>query len=158
MRGSNSVNPLGRVSAGLQRSGYVIGGHRRVLGQILRALPLEVFMSTLGVRSSAEVAVRCSGLVIGLAQLERLCDRSRPAVELNLDDVGDAISSECLLLGAVGLHEDRQRLRNSNSVRQLDLQSSATASPRPKTGGHSISGGAPPNTPLRAIRIKRCAL
>ena len=62
-------------------------------------------MSILGVRSSAEVEVRCSGLVIGLAQLERLCDRSQPAVELNLDDVGDVISSECLLLGAVGLHD-----------------------------------------------------
>merc|ERR1740121_2237573 len=58
-------------------------------------------------------------LVLWLAESQRLSDGARTTVESDLDDVGDVISTQCSLLGAISLNEKRQRLCDSNGVREL---------------------------------------
>merc|ERR1740121_2704239 len=58
-------------------------------------------------------------LVLWLAESQRLSDGARTTVESDLDDVGDVISTQCSLLGAISLNEKRQRLCDSDGVREL---------------------------------------
>merc|ERR1719491_410624 len=91
----------------------------QTLGQILGILPLEELDSILCVRLATEVAVGRRLLVLGFTECQRLRDGTWPAVEGDLDDVGDVICSEFTLLRSVGLQEERQRLRDTDCVREL---------------------------------------
>merc|ERR1712137_316787 len=122
-----SVDPLGEVVAALQLRRDLRRVHLRVLGEVLGVLPLEVLAAILGVGRAAEVAVRGRLLVLGLTERKGHSDRARPAVERNLDDVGDVLSRERTLLRAIGLHEERQRLRHANGVGELHKRTLAEA-------------------------------
>merc|ERR1719183_921143 len=114
-----SIDPLREEVAGSEFRRHVGRGHGRVLAQVLGVLPLKEFDAVLGVRLTAEVAV-CGGLLVfGLPERERLCNGAWPAVEVDLHDVGDVRGSQPALLRAVGLHEERERLGNTDRVRQL---------------------------------------
>mmetsp|Transcript_69808 Transcript_69808/g.145924 ORF Transcript_69808/g.145924 Transcript_69808/m.145924 type:complete len:433 (-) Transcript_69808:35-1333(-) len=65
------------------------------------------------------MAVSSSLLILGLTECQRLGNGTRPAVELDLDHVGDVVGGERALLGAVGLHEQGQGLRDADGVREL---------------------------------------
>merc|ERR1719333_201132 len=63
--------------------------------------------------------VRRHGLVLRLAELERLGDRARAAVEVDLHHLGDGLRGQAALLRAVRLDEERERLGDTNGVREL---------------------------------------
>merc|ERR1740123_1801073 len=71
---AHSVNPLLEVVAGFQLRLYLRRGHLGILLQVLRVLPLEVFLTVLGVGLASEVAVRGGLLILGLAEGEGLGD------------------------------------------------------------------------------------
>jgi len=58
-------------------------------------------------------------LVLRLTERERHREGTGPAVELHLDAVRDGLGREFARMGAVGLHEERQRLGNTDGVGQL---------------------------------------
>merc|ERR1719343_1950133 len=62
------VHPLGQVVASLQRCGDLLRVHLGVLREVLGVLPLEELDASLGVRLTAEVAIRRRLLVLRLAQ------------------------------------------------------------------------------------------
>merc|ERR1711907_6290 len=114
-----SVNPLGKVVAGLQLSTDLLRVHALVLGQVLGILPLEELFAILCVRLATEVAIGSSFLVLGLPESKGQSNSTWTAVEGDLDDVGDVISSEVTLLSAVGLNKDREGLRDTNGIGKL---------------------------------------
>mmetsp|Transcript_63424 Transcript_63424/g.115764 ORF Transcript_63424/g.115764 Transcript_63424/m.115764 type:complete len:217 (-) Transcript_63424:47-697(-) len=65
------------------------------------------------------MAVCSSLLVFGLPEGQGESDSTRPTIKLNLDDLGDVVSRQRSLLSTIGLHEERQRLGNTNGVREL---------------------------------------
>jgi len=113
------VHPLLQVVALLQLSRNRSRRHGDVLGEVRRVLPLEVLHAVLGVRLAAEVAVRRRNLVLRLAELERLGDRTRAAVEGNLHHIGDGLRRQASRLRAVRLDEEGERLGDTNGVREL---------------------------------------
>merc|ERR1719265_2141279 len=89
LRSSHLVNPLGEEIAGLQLSRHFDRRHGLVLGEVLRALPLEVLDAVLRVRLASKVAVRRRLLVLWLPQSETEPEGTRPAIEGHLHDVDD---------------------------------------------------------------------
>merc|ERR1712019_65429 len=117
---SGSINPLLQEIAGLERSTHLSGIHGSILGHVLGVLPLEELDAILGVRLTAEVAVCGSLLVLGLAKGQLHRNGTRSCIALNLQHVGDVVSSELAALGAIGLDEEGQWLGNTNGVRELN--------------------------------------
>merc|ERR1712137_1538714 len=122
-----SIHPLGQVVARLECRFDLCRIHLSVLGNVLGILPLEELDSILGDSLAPEVAVGRSLLVLGLAESQGQSDGARAAVEFDLDDVGDIMGSQSSLLGAVGLHEERQRLGDANGVGELHERTLAEA-------------------------------
>merc|ERR1711939_908395 len=114
------VNPLLQVVACLKSGSHLCAVHGGILGHVLGVLPLEELDAVLGVRSTAEVAVGSGLLVLWLTEGQGHGNGTWTAVELDLQDVGDVIGSQLAALGAVGLDEERQRLGNTDGVRELD--------------------------------------
>merc|ERR1719253_929276 len=77
------------------------------------------FFAILCVRFTAKVAISSGFLVLWLAKSERNGNGTRPAIKLNLDDVGDVLATQSTLLGAVGLHKERKRLCNADRIGEL---------------------------------------
>merc|ERR1711869_187021 len=73
-----SVDPLREEVAGRQFRRHVGRRHRRVLTEVLGALPLEELDAVLRVRLAAEVAISGGLLVLGLAEGERLGNGAGP--------------------------------------------------------------------------------
>lgn len=71
-----------------------------------------------GELGAAEVTVRRSGLVDGLEKVQVADDRSGAEVEVVLDDLDNLAIR--LLAGVVCVDEDRQRLGNTDGIRELD--------------------------------------
>merc|ERR1711988_12492 len=113
---SSSIHPLCKVVAGFQRSIDLRSVHLRILGQILSILPLKELLAVLGLCFAAEVAVGGGLLVLGLAECKRNSDRTRSAIKLHFDDLGDIISCQSTLLCAIGLHKERQGLCYADCV------------------------------------------
>merc|ERR1719189_1074810 len=116
IRRSSSIDPLGEIIAALQLCCHLCWCHGNEFGQILSVFPLEELDAVLRVRLASEVAVSCRLLVLGFAEGQRLCDSAWPTIERNLDHVGDVICCELTLLCSIGLHEQRQGLRNTDCV------------------------------------------
>merc|ERR1711997_1025761 len=115
---SYSIDPLCEVIAAFQFSRDLRRCHGRILRQILGVLPLEKLDSVLGVCLAAEVAVGSGLLVLRFTQSQGLRNSAWPTIEGDFDNVGDVIRSEFALLSTIGLHEERQRLRDTNCVRK----------------------------------------
>merc|ERR1712048_809364 len=117
---SGSINPLLQEIAGLERSTHLSGVHGSIFGHVLGILPLEELDAILGVRLTAEVAVCGSLLVLGLAKGQLHRNGTWSCIALNLQHVGDVVSSELAALGAIGLDEEGQWLGNTNGVGELN--------------------------------------
>merc|ERR1719229_37268 len=128
-RRGSSINPLGQIVAGLELRRDLLRGHALVLGQVLGVLPFEKLDTLLSIRLTAKVAVRRGLLVLGLTESQGLGDGTRAAIECDLDDVRDVVRCQGALLGAVGLHEKRKRLRHTDGIRELDQGALAEAAP-----------------------------
>merc|ERR1711904_174909 len=100
-----SVHPLREVVAALEWGTDRCGVHRLVLGQVLRVLPLKELFASLSVRCTAEVAVCCGDLILGLSQCKRHSERAGAGIKLHLDDVCDVLGCQPTLFSAIGLHE-----------------------------------------------------
>mmetsp|Transcript_69582 Transcript_69582/g.161217 ORF Transcript_69582/g.161217 Transcript_69582/m.161217 type:complete len:213 (-) Transcript_69582:91-729(-) len=124
---TQSVHPFGQIVAALQLCSDLRRGHVLVLGQVLGVLPFEELDAVLGHGLTAKVAVGRSLLVLGFSQGERHGNGARAAVEGNLDDIGDVLRRERTLFGPVSLQEERQRLRNTNGIRELHQSTLAQA-------------------------------
>jgi len=116
---SASIDPLGEVIAAFQLCCHLRWRHGCKFGQILGVLPLEELDPILRVRLASEVAVGRCLLVLGFAEGQRLRDGTWSAIKGDLDNVGDVICRELALLCSIGLHEQRQGLRDANRVREL---------------------------------------
>merc|ERR1739841_435684 len=66
-------------------------------------------------------------LVLGLAESKRHRDRPWTAIECDLDDIGDVLGGKSPLLGAIGLHEEGQWLRDANGIGELHQRALAKA-------------------------------
>merc|ERR1719201_894170 len=100
------VDPLGEdlLGLGLELLGDGGVGHLDELGEVLGVLPREELHALLGVRLAAKVAVGRGDVVFGLAELEVARERAGPAVEVELDNVGDRLGREVALLSyAIGV-------------------------------------------------------
>merc|ERR1712187_622785 len=73
-----------QVVAALERSCHLSGIHGGILGHVLGVLPLEELDAILGVWCTAEVAVCCCLLVLGLAQGQLHCNGTGAGIALNL--------------------------------------------------------------------------
>merc|ERR1719203_1850692 len=114
-----SIHPLGEIVAAFERRGDARLVHSLVLAQVFRVLPFKELDSVLRFRLAAEMTISRRFLVFGFAERETNCDRSGPAIELELDDVRDVIRGQRSLFSAIGLDKKRQGLRNANGVRKL---------------------------------------
>merc|ERR1712039_180083 len=85
---NQSVDPFGEVVGALQLCGDLLRVHRLVLGEVLGVFPLKELDSIFGDCLTAEVAVRCCLLVLGLTERQRHRDGPWAAVEGDLDYVG----------------------------------------------------------------------
>merc|ERR1712110_913341 len=118
-KNASSVNPLRQVVAIFKCRCDLLGVHRRILRDVLSILPLEKLDAVFRVRRAPEVAVGSCLLVLGLAQRQRYCNCTWPTIELDFHDVGDILCCELAAFRAVCLDEQRQRFRNTDSIRQL---------------------------------------
>jgi len=73
-------------------------------------------------------------IVLGLPQLQVTSQGTRSGIEFKPNNVGNGPGGKSLLLGSVGLDEERQRLVNTNSIRKLN------ASTLGKSGGNKGLG------------------
>merc|ERR1719486_418745 len=73
----------------------------------------------LGVRLAPEVAISSGFLILGLPEYKGHGNGTWAAIKLNLDDIGDVNSCQVALLSAIGLHKERERFCNTNSIREL---------------------------------------
>src|SRR5215217_2921360 len=87
------------------------GGAQRV--RLVGLLPREVVVV------AAEMAVGGRLLVDRAVQLEVLAERARPQVEVLVDELGDLRAAD--LLGPERLDQHRDRVRDADRVRDLDL-------------------------------------
>merc|ERR1711907_494059 len=142
-----SVNPLGKVVAGLQLSTDLLRVHALVLGQVLCVLPLEELLAILCVRLATEVAIGSGLLVFGLPERKGQSNSTWTAIKGDLDDVGDVISSKVALLRAIGLNKDREGLGDTNGIRKLHKGTFAQAT------AHDGLGHLPANVCSRAIHL-----
>merc|ERR1711907_643401 len=142
-----SVNPLGKVVAGLELSTDLLRVHALVLGQVLGVLPLEELLAILCVRLATKVAIGSGFLVLGLPQSKGQSNGTWTAIKGNLDDIGDVIGGEVTLLCAIGLNKDRERLRDTNGIRKLHKGTFAQAT------AHNGLGHLPANVCSRAIHL-----
>merc|ERR1712137_498156 len=124
---STSIHPLRQEVAALECRRDLTGRHALVLGEILGVLPFEELDAVLCIGLTAEVAVGGGLLVLGLTESQGLRDGAGTAVELHLDHVRDVVCRQRTLLRAVGLYEERQRLRHADGVGELDQGSLAEA-------------------------------
>merc|ERR1712146_744490 len=99
----SSVDPLDEVTAAGELVRHLRRAHGSILFQILGLLPFEVLPTIFCVWLPAKVAVRSCHLVLRLPQRQGLGDRARPRVEVDLDDAGDVLGCQSMLLCAVGL-------------------------------------------------------
>merc|ERR1712203_1356558 len=101
---AKSVNVLGEVVASFQGSCDLGTVHGGILGHVLGVLPLKELDAIFGVWDTSEVAVCGSLLVLWFPQSQGDCNGTRSAIELNLEDVGDVISSELAAFRSISLH------------------------------------------------------
>ena len=87
-------------------------------------------------------------LVLRLAEGQRLRNGTWMAIEGDLDDIGDVICYEIALLSAVGLHEERRGLRDTNCIGELHQCTPA------HTALHHLAE--PQRWPWRLQRRPRC--
>merc|ERR1712224_872633 len=69
------------------------------------------------------------------------------AIEGNLDDIRDVISTKVTLLRSIGLNEDREGLRDANGIRKLHKSTLAQAT------AHDGLGHLPANVCSRAVHL-----
>merc|ERR1719191_1936341 len=115
-----SIDPLLEIAAAGELTCYLRRGQSRVLPQVLGILPLKVLDAILCVRLPPEVPVSSCFLVLGLTKCQGDPNCSRSSVEVDLQDVRDVICSELTLFSAIGLHKERQGLREANGIGELD--------------------------------------
>merc|ERR1719499_77797 len=144
-----SIDPLGKVIAAFQLCCDLSRSHGLELRQILGVLPLEELDSLLRVRLTPEVAISGGLLVLRLAERERLRNGTWPAIESNLDDVGDVICTQIALLSPVRFHEQGQWLRNPDRIGELHQCTLAQA-----TLHHGL-GHLPADVSGRPVNLRR---
>merc|ERR1711988_1703465 len=101
-----SVNPLGEVVAGLERSLDLSRVHVLVLAQVLGILPLKELHAVLCLCLAPEVAVGSSFLILRLPKCKRNSNGTGTTIELNLDDICDVHWCQSALLSAISLYKE----------------------------------------------------
>src|SRR4051812_29687487 len=110
-------------------------------GSLVRLLPREVVVV------AAEMAVRSGLLVDRAVQLEVVAEGARAQVEELVDERGDAAAAD--LLGAEGLDHHRDRVRDADRVRDLDLDAIG------ETGGDEVLGDVARGVGGAAVDLRR---
>jgi hypothetical protein len=85
---------------------------------LVRNLELELLGLLPGELLVSEVTVLRGLVVDGVREVQLLNDDTRAHVEVGLDDVDKLVRG--LVGGAIGLDEERERLGNTNGIRELD--------------------------------------
>mmetsp|Transcript_7507 Transcript_7507/g.9789 ORF Transcript_7507/g.9789 Transcript_7507/m.9789 type:complete len:260 (+) Transcript_7507:249-1028(+) len=74
------------------------------------------------------MTVGSSLVVLGFSQAQGLCQSTRTAIKVDLDNVSNKLGSQTLLFGSVCFDEQTEGLGNTNGVRQLDTSTFAKSS------------------------------
>merc|ERR1712193_193732 len=68
----------------------------------------------------SKVTIRCCLLILGLTQRQGHSNRTRPAIKVDLHNVGDIVGCQTATLRAIGFHKQGEWLREANGIRELN--------------------------------------
>merc|ERR1712050_535291 len=87
----HSIHTLRQVVATLECCSDMLRVHALVLGEVLRVLPFKELDAVLGHWLAAKMAIGSALLILRLAERQRHSNRSRAAIEGDLEDVGNVV-------------------------------------------------------------------